>query len=239
MPSASPLLIALLLMVSAVSPAIANGGISLNQTRVVFPATQKAHTVTVKNAGPQTYLIQSRIQHSLGNQGATPFVVTPPLFHLGPERNQLLRILKQDEALPADRESLFYLSVLAIPASSPAALAKARLSMGLQFVIKLFYRPDGLKLTPQEAYCQLRFTRTAQGTRVENPTPYFLTFGSLKFDNQIIDLDRQPSMIAPMSTLNYPGNKPVKQTYWQTITDFGGLSALCQQTVSPQQGSAQ
>ncbi|MGF6192842.1 fimbrial biogenesis chaperone [Serratia sp. 2723] len=222
-----------LLLFTFIGPmAIADGGISLNQTRVVFSAADKAQAVTVKNSGTQNFLIQSRIQRALDDQAPTPFIVTPPLFQLGSERKQLLRILKQDQALPTDRESLFYLSVLAIPAQKQAALAEAHLSMGFRFAIKLFYRPEGLKIAPQDASCRLRLTPTAAGVRIDNPTPYFLTFASLKFDGQLIDLDTQPTMIAPMSAQAYPVSPSTRQAVWQTITDFGGLSAPCQQTLS-------
>ncbi|CAM4293851.1 fimbrial biogenesis chaperone [Serratia silvae] len=233
MPSASSSFIALLLIAFTALPATtaADGGVSLNQTRVVFYATDKAQTVTVKNTGAQSYLIQSRIQRALDNQASTPFIVTPPLFQLGPERKQLLRILKQDEPLPTDRESLFYLSVLAIPAQKQAAQAEAHLSMGFRFAIKLFYRPESLKIAPLDASCRLELIPTATGVRIANPTPYFLTFASLKFDGRMIDLDTQPTMIAPMSTENYPAKKPVRHADWQTITDFGGLSAPCQQAL--------
>ncbi|MFW5401994.1 molecular chaperone [Yersinia sp. 1252 StPb PI] len=237
MPFAHFSLITLLLMIFVGAPAMATskGGVSLSQTRVVFSAEDKAQSLTVKNSGMQNYLIQSRIQNEMKNDATVPFIVTPPLFPLGAEGNQLLRILKQGEALPDDRESLFYLSVLAIPSQPEPVPEEARLSMGFQFVIKLFYRPTALKDVPQNVGCQLTFSRVGNGIRIENPTPYFITFGTLKFDHNVIDLDTAPSMIAPMGAQTYPVAGSIKHVEWQTITDAGGLSALCQHTVSPSQ----
>lgn len=234
MPFAHFSLITLLLMILVGVPAMAasSGGVSLSQTRVIFSAEDKAQTLTVKNTSKQNYLIQSRIQNEMKNDAAVPFVVTPPLFPLGGGGNQLLRILKQSESLPSDRESLFYLSVLAIPGQTEPAPEEARLSMGFQFVIKLFYRPTGLKDVPSDAGCQLKLIRVGNGIRIENPTPYFMTFGTLKLDHSVIDLDSSPSMIAPMGAQTYPVAHTIKQVEWQTITDAGGLSALCQRTVS-------
>ncbi|WMB71229.1 molecular chaperone [Shewanella oncorhynchi] len=209
-----------------------NGGISLNQTRVIFLNEDKSQTITVKNTSKQNYLIQSRIKNEKGDVLNIPFVVTPPLFPLEAERNQLLRIFKQEESLPTDRESLFYLSVLAIPGQSESVLDKAHLSMGFQFILKLFYRPAKLQNIPRDNGCQLKFNRVANGIRIENPTPYFITFGSLKFDNDVIDLNTQASMIEPMGIQAYPVEQPIKHIEWQSITDVGGLSSLCQQAVS-------
>ncbi|WP_156293932.1 fimbrial biogenesis chaperone [Serratia oryzae] len=223
----------LCLLISAPTLAAQNpaGGISLNQTRVIFLSTDKAQTLAVKNTSKQNYLIQSRVQQAPDDSTAAPFIVTPPMFSLQPDNQQLLRIIPQGAALPADRESLFYLAVIAIPASGKE-LPSARVSMGVRFVIKLFYRPADLKMTPANTTCSLRFSPGVNGVRIENPTPYFQTLGHLKFNGKPVNLDVQPSMLAPMSTQNYTAQGQVTQAEWQTVTDYGGLSTPCQQTLS-------
>ncbi len=213
----------------------ADGGVSLNQTRVIFLGGSGAQNVTVNNQGNQLYLLQSGIQMTPDDPRAAPFMVTPPLVRLAPDSSNTLRILRQGNArLPEDRESLFYLSVLAIPArSGDGALVEAsRLSMGLRFMLKLFYRPQGLKLLPEQTYCQLQLTQNGDRVRITNPGPYFLTFSQLTLDNQPIDLLRQPSMIPPMGYLDYPLIRPISQVHWQLITDYGGASARCQRQLS-------
>ncbi|AHG18913.1 pilus assembly protein PapD [Chania multitudinisentens RB-25] len=220
-----------LLSIPTLAAQPAAGGISLNQTRVIFLSTDKAQTLAVKNTGKQSYLIQSRVQLAPDNVTAAPFIVTPPVFPLKPDNRQLLRIIPQGAALPADRESLFYLSVLAIPAQPSQDIPLARVSMGMRFTIKLFYRPADIKTAPDSALCNLRLSQGVNGVRVENPTPYFQTFGQLKFNNTPVNLDAQPSMLAPLSTQNYPVQGRVTQAEWQTITDYGGLSTPCKQAV--------
>lgn len=214
------------------TPSAEKGGISLGQTRVIFAADDKMHNLTVKNTTGRAYLLQSRVQLTPEDISPAPFIVTPPLFSIKPDSRQLLRIVSQGARLPADRESLFYLSVLAIPAESTQAAANARMSVGIRFVLKLFYRPAGLK-TPPAAGCPLRFQRTPQGVQVENPTPYFQTLGQLRFNHIPIDLDAQPSMLAPMSTQTYPLKAAANQAEWQTITDYGGLASRCQRAIEP------
>ncbi|MHA7847365.1 fimbrial biogenesis chaperone [Serratia sp. D1N4] len=211
---------------AAQSPA---GGISLSQTRVIFLSTDKTQTLAVKNTAKQSYLIQSRVQLTPDDSTSAPFIVTPPVFSLQPDNQQLLRIIPQGTSLPADRESLFYLAVIAIPAHPGKDIPLAKVSMGVRFVIKLFYRPADLKMAPT---CSLRLSSAINGVRIENPTPYFQTLGQLKFNGKPINLDAQPSMLAPMSTQNYTVKERVTQAEWQTVTDYGGLSTLCQQMVS-------
>lgn len=213
----------------------ADGGVSLNQTRVIYLGGSGVQNVTVNNQGNSLYLLQSGVQLTPDDPRAAPFMVTPPLARLAPESSNTLRILKQGNArLPEDRESLFYLSVLAIPArpgEEPLAQA-SRLSMGLRFLLKLFYRPAGLQLPPEHTYCQLQLTQNGHRVRITNPGPYFLTFSQLRLDNHPIDLLRQPSMIPPMGYLDYPVNQPISQAHWQLITDYGGVSAHCQRQLS-------
>ena len=205
------------------------GGISLNQTRVIFLSSDKAQTLAVKNTAKQSYLIQSRVQLTPDDSTAAPFIVTPPVFSLKPDRQQLLRIIPQGTSLSADRESLFYLTVIAIPAHASKDIPLDRVSMGVRFVIKLFYRPAELKIA---AACSLQLSSATNGVRIANPTPYFQTLGHLKFNGKPVDLAAQPSMLAPMSTQDYTAQGRVTQAEWQTVTDYGGLSTLCQQTVS-------
>lgn len=218
----------------AALPGSADGGISLSQTRVVYLSTDKAQTLTVNNTDNRAYLIQSRVQTASDDAASASFMVTPPLFTLQPGNHQLLRILlAQGGGLPADRESVFYLSVLAIPAKEEKAASPVQVSMGMRFVIKLFYRPAGLKVQAEATACRLRFLPVPEGVRVENQTPYFQTLGQLTFNQTPVNLDHQPAMLAPLSAQVYPAPRGSLEARWRTVTDYGGLSTPCQQAVLP------
>ncbi|SUB82574.1 Chaperone protein fimC precursor [Pragia fontium] len=212
----------------------ADSGIHLNQTRVIYSGANSIQNVTIGNQGGQLYLLQSSVQLSLDNSNPAPFMVTPPLARLAANSSNVLRILRQgDTPLPEDRESLFYLSVLAIP-SLPGDVSiaeQSRLSMGLRFLLKLFYRPQGLSVTPEQTYCQLQLSQNGHRVRITNPGPYFLTFSQLTLGYQVVDLERYPSMIPPMSYQDYPITQAISQAYWQLITDYGGASARCQSSL--------
>jgi fimbrial chaperone protein len=205
-----------------------NGGISLSQTRVIFAADGKAQTLTVRSTSNRTFLIQSRIVDARDRGVSAPFIVTPPLFKLAPGSRQILRVMSQNAALPLDRESLFHLSVLAIPAGENLEENPTQLSMGIRFGLKLFYRPAGLDAPTESHACSLRFTQSAQGVQVHNPTPYFQTLGTLTLGNTEFDLKANPTMLPPgeTQTLSVPASAAKAQ--WQTINDYGALSPYCQ-----------
>ncbi len=120
-----------LLLTFSLSAQAGSGGISLGQTRVIFSSADKAQTLTVSNSGQQAYLVQARVQNGLDDTTPAPFIVTPPLFSLQGDSRQLLRLLPQGATLPTDQESLFYLSISAIPAQAePVTAAESAVGRG-------------------------------------------------------------------------------------------------------------
>ncbi|CAK9887097.1 MAG: putative fimbrial chaperone LpfB (plasmid) [Candidatus Erwinia impunctatus] len=207
------------------------GGISLGQTRVIFSSADKAQTLTVSNSGKRAYLIQTRVQKELNDTGSAPFIVTPPLFSLQGNSRQMLRLLPQNIALPADRESLFYITVSAIPAQSDPITSSDRLSVGVRFIIKLFYRPQGL---PRDlTSCSLMFRREPHVVRVVNPSAYHQTVGMLSFDERHVESGQETSVIPPYGSTSLPVEGTVNQVDWRTLNDYGGLSDVCHQTGLP------
>lgn len=226
----------------------AQAGIRLNQTRVIIQENTKTQSSTkatarITNTGEEAYLVKASVLKTTDDTPSTPvnqqpFIVTPPLFRLDANSEQAVLIIKQHQGnLPKDRESVFYLSFLAIPSSAPAEEGMSRVSLGLQSIIKLFYRPHGLPLAADEAAGLLTFTQTKQGLQVNNPTPYHVTLTLLKVADTAIDVRNQGAMINPFDskvfTLAQSASKSTttpknRQISWQALTDYGGESRLYQ-----------
>lgn len=224
----------LLMLAIPLSPAQSTG-VLVEQTRIVFSAEDKAQTVAVRNTGDQTYLVQAHVLNSPTEMMPGPFLATPPMFKLKKDSRQLLRILPQDNTLSADRESLFWLVISAIPSQSAPVDAGNRLSIGLRFALKLFYRPEGLTSPPEDTACRLSFHQETKGLRINNPTPWFQTLGALSLDKAEVDITQHPIMVPPLENLHLSSAAPVQQARWQTINDYGGLSTACQQALAATQ----
>lgn len=215
-------------------------GLKLPQTRVIFHSENKSTTAGIQNLSDSPYLVKAEVVNlpDQSDQRAAPFLVTPPLFRLEPQEQFWVRVLPQGEKkLPTDRESVFYLSFLAVPSTTqPAQVADtaltARLSVGIQPLIKLFYRPAALPITAREAQSKLLFEAYRDGVVMENPTPYYLTLNTLQLKGQNIDLVQTGAMIAPFSKKTYRVmGKTMKATY-STINDYGAVSQPYQQAIS-------
>ena len=94
----------------------AQAGIVMGGTRVIYQEGKREAASSVTNADTHTpYLVQSWVENYAENDKArVPFIVTPPLFRLDPEQNNVLRINFIGASLPRDRESVFWLNVKSI-----------------------------------------------------------------------------------------------------------------------------
>lgn len=233
----SRLITVILILFSGMSVSHAEGGLSLSQTRVVFDASMKNTKVVINNQSQQVYLINSHVlltpESKRGEVSENiPFVITPPLFRLEKESRNTVLISRNDtSALPTDRESIFYLSFLAIPSAKKATeiqgnggITQTQVSFGIRTLIKLFYRPNGLAIPAAMAPTKLTFKQEGKQLQVTNPTPYYLTLAVLTVNNQPINVREQGAMIAPFAAQNYTVETQAKTVSWQVINDFGGLS---------------
>lgn len=216
----------------------AAGGFGFDRTRVVVMAGSRGGTlITAMNGTNSLYLVQSRLEQADGVTGqpldggagrdSIPFLVTPPLERVAPQSRLPMRILlKPDNALPQDREALFFISTKAIPAG-PAPKGDGEgmhLLLALQQSVKLFWRPKGL--TPDAIYRgevapQLKMQVSGTTLQVTNPTPYFITFRELKVGGREVDDGARP-MVPPKGTQSYalPAGA-TGRVAWTIIDEYG------------------
>ncbi|EMP8905213.1 TPA: fimbrial biogenesis chaperone [Klebsiella variicola] len=203
----------------------AQAGIVMGGTRVIYQEGKREAAISVTNADTHTpYLVQSWVENYAENdKSKVPFIVTPPLFRLDPEQNNVLRINFIGASLPGDRESVFWLNVKSISPTPQGEVNKLQVNIKSKF--KIFYRPNGLAGDPAKAWQQLKFTQSGSHLTVANPTPYFVSFYSVAVGGQSID---EPGMVAPFGQKTWPvsGHGAVK---WRAINDYGGVSDFAQQ----------
>lgn len=202
----------------------AQAAIVIGGTRVIYNGDKKEASVSISNPGKNdVYLVQSWIENNDNNNDKVPFIVTPPLFRMEPNEENILRIVRAGGTFPEDRESLFWLNVKSIPAMDTSKMDNV-LQIVIKSRIKFFYRPGKLPGLPIEAYKKLTFTRSEGKLQINNPTPYYITFFSLKLGAHEI---KEPGMVPPKGSATYA--LPAGATgsvSWQTINDYGGISKI-------------
>jgi P pilus assembly chaperone PapD len=202
---------ALLVTGCALSTAYAN--VIIGGTRVIFPAKDGEVTVRLTNQNTTPALIEAWIDNgdpqATPDKVNTPFLITPPLFRMEPNRDQSLRIVftHSDKPLPEDRESLFWLNVLEVPPkpSGQQFQGKNYMQLAIRSRLKLFYRPSGLAGDPVKAPGELSFKAMSNAGSVtlvvHNPTPYYITIDRIAVDAGGMSHKVDTGMVAPLSDL--------------------------------------
>ncbi|MBB1200319.1 molecular chaperone [Enterobacteriaceae bacterium 89] len=153
----------------------------INSTRVIYSQGAKVVNVQLVNKSTAAHLIQSWIDN--GNPEISPekievpFSVSPAVVQIASHEGQILKIMQREaNALPEDRESVFWLNVLDVPPVPEVSEDKANyLQVALRSRIKLFYRPGALKLKAEDIDEHLS-VRVKNGSRcINNDSPYYVT----------------------------------------------------------------
>ena len=108
----------LLVLASELAAATESGGVTIGGTRLIFDGGKKEASLSVSNSDTGPYLIQSWVEPNNNDPARPPFIITPPLFRLDGNQQNLLRIVNTGGQLPTDRESLYWLNVKAIPTNT-------------------------------------------------------------------------------------------------------------------------
>lgn len=203
---------------------LADGGISIKGTRVIYPQNSKQENVYVGNSSStDSFLVQSWVEDKNGNK-VQDFIVTPPLYLSGPKNENVLRLIKIKGNLPTDRETLYFLIVKAIPSvDNKDNAGKGVLRVAAATKIKLISRPNKLKNLASDAPSQLTFKRQEGYLEINNPTPYFITIteissGKTSLGSTMIEPKSQKKIILKVALAN--------SINFQTIDDSGAVTKV-------------
>lgn len=196
----------------------AHAGIIIGGTRVIYDGNKKEASVSVNNPDATPYLIQSWIETQNGGAEKAPFVITPPLYRLDKDQQNVERIMLTG-ALPQDKESLYWLNIKAIPS---APKKDNSLQIAIKTRIKLIYRPANLKgVSPEELAEKLVWSRSGNHISVSNPTPYVMNFSQISVNGHSLD-DVTYVMPGASAQFALPAAASSGAVIFTVINDYGG-----------------
>lgn len=214
----STTVLATLLLMSSVAEA----GVIVGGTRLIYNGAKKESSLSVSNPDKGPYLIQTWVETTAGGAEKAPFVVTPPLFRLDGDQKNVLRVVRAGGNLPSDKESLYWMNIKSIPAASTNEI-KNSLQIAVKTRIKLIFRPQGLKGTPEEGAGKLTWQRSGNNLQVTNPTPFYMNFYEVKVAGKKLS---EVTYVAPMSSASFalPAGASSGSLSWKIINDYGAVS---------------
>lgn len=223
---------------------LAYSAVAIEGTRVIFDGSKKEQVVRINNRDEtQPALIQvwadDGIEVNNINNAKLPFVITPPISRIEPNKGQSVRVIYNGMALPQDKESVYYFNVLEIPPeTTDSKNATQRLDLAFKTRIKLFYRPESLlKGTVTSELDKLKWSVVNNGSKgtglkVESTSPYYISVIGIKAKINGKDVDIRADMVSPMSSSEYfqdddaqKINGDISEFTFVILNDFGSQVA--------------
>jgi chaperone protein EcpD len=220
---------------------VAAGGalasVTIGGTRVIYPLDEREVTVKLTNDSRNPSLVQVWLdrgdEDANPDEIAVPFVITPPIFRMDPKKSQTLRVIHGGEALPQDRESVYWLNVLDIPPKAASRSDANTLQIAYRTRIKLFARPPGLSGSAEEAPRRIAWKIVpasdgdGQSLALSNPTAFHVSYSRIAVSaNGRTFENARGGMVAPYGSeiIPMPAMDGVHAgtVRYTAISDFGG-----------------
>lgn len=202
--------------------------IIVNGTRFIYPGNDKEITIQMTNTADRPAIAQSWLDSGNPNETPdtikTPFQITPPIARIEAKGGQILRIkLVNKTAMPMDRETLWWLNILDIPAMAKNdSKSENVLQLAIRSRFKFIYRPSEIGNPPSVAD-SLSLVAKGHQLTLANKSPFYITVTKISTDEKN-SLNPSTIMIAPFSTETTKLNKDIKagsQVIISTLNDYG------------------
>lgn len=223
----------LLISVAATAPA----SMTISGTRIIFPGSDKEVSVRTNNKGANPSLVQVWIDDgsTTGNVNdmKVPFITTPPVYRVEPNRGQTVRVIYNGMALPQDRESLYWFNLLEIPPAQKAESDnKNKLELAFRTRIKLIYRPSSLGYSGADKLEDVTWEivdnpKFGRGIKISNPTAYYMNFDGGKVQSNGSSWDIDLDMVAPLESKEFyakpamPSGNTISGAEIRILSDYG------------------
>ncbi|WP_434462192.1 molecular chaperone [Serratia plymuthica] len=164
-------------------PMLAIGSTTIDGTRVVFKESDKEAIVKVNNIGATPVVLQGWIDKGNAKIDPTnekvPFIISPPINRINAGKSQTFRI-RYTGGASSDKESLFWMNVLEIPAQIEDKMPTNFLQIAFRSRLKLFFRPKNLKGEPVLATKNAKWSISNGILHVSNNAPYYINLLGVK-----------------------------------------------------------
>ncbi|MGP9079569.1 fimbrial biogenesis chaperone [Yersinia pseudotuberculosis] len=182
-----------MLLLTSVSLSV-QASVVMTGTRIIYPEGSREKVLQLSNKDDHPNLVQLWMDdgnnQSSPSKSDVPFALTPQIFRMEANSGQVVRLTYIARNLPKNRESVFYLNFLQIPALKADTLGeKISVSRDNKLVLivnnrlKVFFRPAALKEnidTLGEKISVTLDTTTGNKIKVHNPTGYYISLRDAK-----------------------------------------------------------
>lgn len=193
-------------------------------TRVIYPSERNEIVVQLMNQSSKGSLVQAWIDDGdttvPPEKIQVPFLLTPPVVRIKGHSGQQIKIKKMSNALPSDKESLFYFNVLDIPPNVSEPEGKNTLKFAMQNRLKMIYRPKGIESVTQASIKKIALVKKQGGWQIKNDTANWITLPKIEANK--IQLNGKTLLLSPLSSQTVTLKPSASSQYNVTIIDDRG-----------------
>lgn len=229
-----------IISVSAAQASNMDTGFNFSPERIIYLESNKKGVMAgLENATADSALIQAQIIPSNpltglpaldGQNGESPFLITPPLHRLNTNERFNWRIQRvSDGNLANDRETIFYIALRVIPDTSNIKFqSNAGLILTPTIYLKMLYRPKAIEnINIGNQVSSLKFTQNDKKLIIKNPTPLSMTFASLQVGSYSIPIERLNHSLQPFGELQIELPASVSgEITWRVLNEYGLATKL-------------
>lgn len=214
---------------------VSYASVTLVGTRVIYPSDKQSVSLNFRSSDDVPSVIDlwtSKSESSTSQSSDSPFVITPSIFRINPNKGQSTKLIYTGDKLPTDRESVFYLNFVQLPASDRNT---NKLLVTYKSTVKILYRPENLKQDIDDigSYLRLDTSKLNMGIiTLFNNSEFYVTPTQVDLEGNgkiLLSVpDNKLTMLAPFShqdirvkPLNH--QKKIESTI-NIINDLGGVS---------------
>ena len=227
--------VSFLMITSFASNALAS--VVISGTRVIYPA--QAREKVLQLASHDAYPNLMQIWVDKGNPASTPqtadapFIASPQIFRMNPKAGQVVRLVYTGTDQPQDRESVFYINFMQMPALKSSDMDANKLMLTVSSRMKVFYRPEGIVGNPEDIAKSMTFKLQGTGANLsvlaENNSGYHAVVreANLLIGGKPVGLIKA-ALLAPYSAQTWPvsntgprASSGTDQMRLTLVNDFG------------------
>ncbi len=147
---------------------------------------------------------------------------------MNPKAGQIVRLVYTGKDLPQDRESVFYINFMQMPALKAHDMDANKLMLTVSSRMKVFYRPESIAGNPQDITKSMTFKLQGSGSNLsvsaENNSGYHAVIreANLLVGGKPVNVAKAV-MIAPYSNAQWPvkGANAGNQLRLTLVNDYG------------------
>ena len=207
----------------------------MSGTRVIYPAAVREKALQLTSHDDYPNLVQIWVDK--GNPASTPqtadapFIASPQIFRMNPKAGQMVRLVYTGKDLPQDRESVFFINFMQMPALKASDMEANKLMLTVSSRMKVFYRPESIAGNPQDIAKNMTFTLQGSGSNMivsaENNSGYHAVVreANLLVGGKSVNVAKAV-MVAPFSKAQWPvagstANSGRDQLRLTLVNDYG------------------